>query len=206
MFKKFKMQATVIAVLILTGSFVLQSCETAPLQPQQQEQPDQLLRGTLRTITSLATGTVHFLIETTQYITKRKGGTLSLLYDATKDAYRSDSINVVVNLDVPENSLPSSMTLSVAMNKDSLDKMVDLDFGPDGTVFNKTIYLDITASKLNLSGVNPDSVGIFYWNPDNGSYEAIPCHAINVNLTDGTVEVIDAEINHFSRYVMAYGW
>ena len=79
-----------------------------------------------------------------------------------------------------------------------------LDFSPSMT-FNKSLYLSLSFTGLDLKsmGITNSNVG-FYYVDSNGNYTAIPNSGMFVNLKTGTLTVIGAKIDHFSRYAFAH--
>ncbi|HSR18341.1 MAG TPA: hypothetical protein VLM39_09660 [Ignavibacteriaceae bacterium] len=75
-----------------------------------------------------------------------------------------------------------------------------ISFDPP-SVFSRPANLDLKFEGIDLSGIDQGKVDFVYINP-NGTFEHILCKSINVNIAAKTLEVNDAEINHFSRY----GW
>ncbi|MGE5812331.1 MAG: hypothetical protein ACM339_12560, partial [Ignavibacteria bacterium] len=75
-----------------------------------------------------------------------------------------------------------------------------ISFDPP-SVFSKPAELDLKFEGIDLSGIDLEKVDFVYIRPD-GTFEQILCKSINVDIAAKTLEVNDAEINHFSRY----GW
>ena len=73
-------------------------------------------------------------------------------------------------------------------------------FSPSG-VFDKPAIYNSTIMGLDLSGINPDEVQFVYMGTD-GKYYPIDVQHILVEPQSGKLQVINAEIPHFSRY----GW
>lgn len=73
-------------------------------------------------------------------------------------------------------------------------------FSPSG-VFDKPAIYNSTIMGLDLSGINPDEIQFVYMGTD-GKYYPIDVQHILVEPQSGKLQVINAEIPHFSRY----GW
>ncbi|HSR18563.1 MAG TPA: hypothetical protein VLM39_10785 [Ignavibacteriaceae bacterium] len=75
-----------------------------------------------------------------------------------------------------------------------------ISFNPP-SVFNRPADLDLKFEGIDLSGIDQKKVEFVYINP-NGTFEPIIYKSMTVDIPAKTLEVKDAEINHFSRY----GW
>lgn len=73
-------------------------------------------------------------------------------------------------------------------------------FSPSGTFDIPAIY-NATIMGLDLSGINPDEIQFVYMDTD-GKYYPIDVQHIYVEPQSGKLQVINAQIPHFSRY----GW
>ena len=67
-------------------------------------------------------------------------------------------------------------------------------------IFNPPAIIDITASGVDLSGVDPASVNIYYDNQETGQWEVMESDQIVVNQNEGRIEIVGAKLPHFSRY------
>jgi hypothetical protein len=75
-----------------------------------------------------------------------------------------------------------------------------ISFDPP-SVFSRPADLDLKFEGIDLSGIDQGKVDFVYINP-NGTLEPIIYKSITVDIPAKTLEIKDAEINHFSRY----GW
>ncbi len=66
-------------------------------------------------------------------------------------------------------------------------------------VFNTPVQYTLTVSGLDLTGVNPDSLDFVYV-AQNGSITGVEYDAITANVATGTLAVVNAQLEHFSRY------
>ena len=74
-------------------------------------------------------------------------------------------------------------------------------FYPSPTTFNKPLTLNMKFSGLDLSGINEDEIEFCYMGED-GELEVVKCKELIVKKREGILEIVGAEILHFSRY----GW
>ena len=66
-------------------------------------------------------------------------------------------------------------------------------------VFNAPVEFNVTYTGIDLSGINPNAVDYLFQNYD-GSTEQIDYQQIIVNIAEGKLELIKADLLHFSRY------
>ncbi len=84
-------------------------------------------------------------------------------------------------------------------------KSFDMEFGPGGTVFANPALLNIIAVNLNFKKINPETLAIYYDNPDTGQWEKINSENVVVDEEHGYLRIRNAQIPHFSRYAVAFG-
>ncbi len=106
-----------------------------------------------------------------------------------------DGIKVKGDLKVPKNSF----------EEESIEFVVDLskihnsiEFGPDGSEFNKDLKLKVKYENLDLSGVDVNNIKLVHIKSD-GSFEIVDDAVIKGDANKGTLEV-KAPIDSFSRY------
>lgn len=120
----------------------------------------------------------------------------------------------VLTMEIPEEALETDTNISIILvddsnvipSADSLFPKVVL--GPEGTIFEKPIYLtfQITDEILQAAGVASldEAIGylnIYYWNGDSQTWE--PLTIFEVDSENNTVV---AEITHFSVYQLVLDW
>ena len=116
--------------------------------------------------------------------------------------YNNAGGGVKINLKVLPYSISRDANISIATDDEYLLGDVYLTFGPNGISFNPPAILNFEISGLNLSGIDPDLIDIFYINPDTHLWELMPRKSIIVNAETGYINVVDAEFSHFSRYAI----
>jgi len=97
-------------------------------------------------------------------------------------------------------SILESLSVTIRERNASI---VDVEFGPDGSQFNKPVLLEIsyrgTAFDAAAPNFNGRSPRLFWWNPDTGNWEIVPG-------TDNPKDcVYTVSLRHFSRYAMGDG-
>jgi hypothetical protein len=111
-----------------------------------------------------------------------------------------NKIYTIATLIVPAGAFNGRKTLTMSCD----DVYAGLDFAPSMT-FNKPLYLTLSFTGLDLKsmGITNSNVG-FYYVDGNGNYVSIPNAGIIVSVRTGTITVIGAQIDHFSRYAFAH--
>jgi hypothetical protein len=137
-----------------------------------------------------------------QYITKTKvidGAVGGLIY-FEEDAYNSqgDVVSVYAEFEVEPGAFLGTETISMTVDVDN----GSLEFYPHMS-FNQMCWLDYGLSNMNLTNIGfefSDKKAYFVFIDDSGLIEPIDNLAVTLNVRRGTLKVINAKINHFSRY------
>lgn len=127
------------------------------------------------------------------WIKKNKGGLLSM-------QAKEGNVELKLEFAVSPNSIDDSKEISVAFD----DENIDFTFGPSGTTFTPNALMDFVVVGLDLSGVNPKDIKLYYVNP-NGEWEVVPTERIAVSIEHGFIAIEGAKIPHFSRYALSKG-
>jgi hypothetical protein len=117
-------------------------------------------------------------------------------------SYNNAGGGVKINLKILPYSINRDAYISIATDDEFLLGDVYLTFGPNGIFFNPPAIMNFEISGLNLSGIDPDLIDIYYINPDTHLWELMPRKSVIVNAETGYIHVIDAEFSHFSRYAI----
>jgi outer membrane protein assembly factor BamB len=111
--------------------------------------------------------------------------------------------------DVTLNILPETISedaeVSLEIETTELSGGVAITFEPHGVSFSSPAILNIEAHGVDFTGVDPESVDVYYDNPDTGEWEPMQRDDVLVNAGLGTVKVINAKLPHFSRYAIGGG-
>ena len=115
------------------------------------------------------------------------------------ESYNSQSgkVKIKAKLKIPKNAFSGTITIGYQVN----DADASIDFFP-GMSFNKDLLFDIKFSGLDLTGIDPDEVQFLYLAPDGQTYP-VQYSDLTVDIDKGILEVKDAVITHFSRYIWA---
>jgi hypothetical protein len=103
-------------------------------------------------------------------------------------------ISITANARFQRNSFVGQRYVTMSVN----DQYGSADFSPSGTWLRPVIY-NLTIMGLDLSTVDPSKVKFVYMAP-NGQYYAAVCQQIFVERQSGKLQVINAQLPHFSRY------
>jgi hypothetical protein len=139
-----------------------------------------------------STGELNHLFFDTEVIDGHTGGILLI-----NESYHgiNGMVHIKLMLKIPVNAFEGTETITAQVN----DQYAEVDFSPT-MVFENPPQLDLTFTGLDLSGVDPDLVDFVYLAPD-GSTQSVQRDSLGVGLSDGTIYVKKALINHFSRYI-----
>ena len=82
------------------------------------------------------------------------------------------------------------------------DEVLDFYFGPSGTQFSPEARFSFWMTGLDLSGIDPATINLFYFDHGTGNWEAVPSDYVYVNSWYGYVKITNARLSHFSRYAI----
>ena len=106
-------------------------------------------------------------------------------------------VTIEASLDVPTGAYDGAKVLSIVNE----GQFVEVDLSPT-MVFDAPVLLTIRMEGLDLSDVNPAQVNFLYF-ADDGSTEAVTYDNLIVDVENGILAVVNAQLNHFSRYGFA---
>ncbi len=140
------------------------------------------------------------IVTASQYVTQTNGGELIIDYKGYE--HNNGNVTVKMTLKVFNGTISQDAELMMSLDDQGLLGNVDVTFSPHGITFSSPARLDIEAKNLDLSGINPDDINIYYDNPETGQWQVMQSYAVIVNEANGYVKVIDAKLPHFSRYAI----
>ena len=137
---------------------------------------------------------IENLFSASEVIDGSQGGMIKL-----NESYSSESgeVSIKAKLKVPKNAFSGTETLEYQINGED----GSIDFYP-GMTFDKDLLFDLKFTGLDLSGINPSDIQFLYLDPDGNTYPVQYSH-LTVDVDRGILEVKDAVITHFSRYIWA---
>jgi hypothetical protein len=95
---------------------------------------------------------------------------------------------------IPPNALKKDSKIKMQGSEE--DDIWVMKYGP-GQKFNLPVIIVISYKKLDLGGINPEDLRIWYFNPETKKWEKV---GGTVDLEKKTVSV---DVMHFSRFTMA---
>lgn len=128
----------------------------------------------------------------TEQISGDVGGSLSLQESYSGGPYGTVTVNST--LVFPAGSFNGTITITMTAD----DEYCASNFLPGMSFLQPGIY-NITYTGVDLTGINPSDVKFVYLKND-GDLEYAENDGIVIDLTIGKIQVINAEIPHFSRY------
>lgn len=134
------------------------------------------------------------LFSVTKIINGLLGGVITL--DETYISKEGKLVTILVEMVFPPLSFSGQREITIAID----DSLAIMHCGPSMN-FNRQILVQQTFTGLELSKYNPDDIDYAYIN-ENGTYSVVPYDFRIVNKELGIVTVVNAKLNHFSRY----GW
>lgn len=137
---------------------------------------------------------IGFSIEETFTKTKRnakgKKG-----WNVTFDHTFSNGVRSYGDLDCPQHAYDGRLTFSFTLSSE----VTVTDFNPSPFAFEIPVEYTIIYEGLDLTGVNPEDVDFYYVDPSGALIKA-EYTRLEVNIATGMLFVLDAKLNHFSRY------
>jgi hypothetical protein len=106
-------------------------------------------------------------------------------------------LRVSGELIVPENSFEGVVDVSTLFNNQNTTQ----SFGPSPFTFGKTLLLTLEYKGVNLRKADPSQID-FYYIDNEGQFHKAEYSSITVDVEAGILKVVEAKINHFSRW----GW
>jgi hypothetical protein len=177
-----------VLLLVIPVILILAGCSQSDLEPTS---PSMAIQKSIIQLPPSSTLNVEDGIGVSEVIEGSQGGMLKL-----NETYNSQSgqVSIKAKLKIPKDAFSGTETLSFQINSDA-----SIDFYP-GMTFDKDCLYDIKFTGLDLTGIDPNDIGFYYLAPDNTVYPVSYSH-LTVDVEKGILEVKDAIITHFSRYI-----
>ena len=107
-------------------------------------------------------------------------------------------VSITANARFQRNSFTGQRQVTMSIN----DQFGTSSFSPSST-FSKPVIYNLTILGVDLSKVDPSKVK-FVYEADNGQYYPAVCQSVYVEKQSGKLQVINAQLPHFSRYAFAH--
>ena len=129
----------------------------------------------------------------TKRINGSQGGFLSMYESYSGGPF--GTVTIDAELIIEQGAYPGNKYIS--MTNDDFECSVILE--PSLRKFNDLVTYSITYTGIDLTNIDPNNVKFAYIGP-NGELQYAQHEGITVNLSTGTLQVVNAIIPHFSRY------
>lgn len=127
---------------------------------------------------------------------------INKLHDLTSYVGELELFYCRVTLNIPAGSISEDAEVSLSLETSEILGGVSVTFNPHGTTFNSSALLNVEAYGVDFTGVNPNDVNVFYDNPNTGVWELMQSENITIDVNTGYINVVNAELPHFSRYAI----
>jgi len=107
-------------------------------------------------------------------------------------------VSITANARFQRNSFSGQRLVSMSIS----DQFDTATFSPSGT-FTKPVIYNLTIIGLDLRNVDPSTV-TFVYAADDGTYYAAKYDKLYIDVKAGKLQVINAQLPHFSRYAFAH--
>ena len=121
-----------------------------------------------------------------------RGGEIE--FDYEYQTLKGNTITISAELEFDKGAFDGVKEISMIFNNEN----ATISFHPH-IVFDKEVEFEVEYSGLDLTGYNPDSIDFLFQNYD-GTTENVEYDEIEINVSAGTIEVEEVELEHFSRY------
>ncbi len=107
-----------------------------------------------------------------------------------------------VSLQFGPGAINQDIEMSLSIETTELLGGVAITFSPHGTNFNNPAILNIEAHGVDLTGLDSNSIDVYYDNQNSGQWQKMQRDDVIVDVNAGTIQVINARLPHFSRYAI----
>jgi hypothetical protein len=141
-------------------------------------------------------------ITVTKYVDEDGGGVLQLQYKIDTE---TGQVKVRIKLKIHRDSIEDDAEICMTVDDETFLADLDVLFGPSGLDFERPADLDVDIDNIDLTGVDPSNVNLYYENKETGEWEIMNCKKVQVDVENGTIKVQKGELPHFSRYALCKG-
>ena len=127
-----------------------------------------------------------------EWVTVSNGGSLEV--DEEYEGGPFGEVDVFVNITFQPGALDQDTYITMIAN----DNTFVFDFSPS-MQFNSPAILNVKLVGVDLSGLDMETFDFYYLAYD-GTYEVMQYTSLTIDELTGTLELVDAEIPHFSRF------
>lgn len=134
-------------------------------------------------------------------ITVKTGGHLAIDYRQPLDVcghHFKGTQRIKINLKARPHSVSHDSVWSMSLGTEYLMLVLE----PEGLEFLKPVELSIETQNIDLSALDPATIGLYYYNEDENNWELMEPTKLDVNIDKGRIKG-HWHIYHFSRYAVA---
>ena len=187
--KKYYLLTPILAIFILAGC----SKENSIMGPQSSQTQSKSQWIKINNTPSLS---VENIFTVSKSVNGNKGGIVEMTQTFINDGNQA---SVTAILTIPKGSFNGNKVISFTVNTET----AEIEFSPippKGKDFDINLSLDLTFSGINISKYKDSHFSFSYF--DGNNIIPVASDYVNVNIEQGLLQVLGAQINHFSRY----GW
>lgn len=179
-----------VLLLLIPVMLIFAGCSQSILEPTAPVQETQ--KSVIQLPPSNSLNIENNVFSVSQEIEGSRGGMVKM-----NESYSTESGHVTINakLKVPAGAFSGTETIGYTV--DDFDGSID--FSPSMT-FNEDLSFDIKFIGLDLSGIDPEEIHFLYVDPA-GVTHPVQYSKLTVDVDRGVLEVRDAVVSHFSRYI-----
>ena len=180
-----------VLLLLIPVMLIIVGCSQSVLEPIV---PDAAAQKSVFQLPAPSSLSIENEFSVNEVIEGSMGGMVKM-----NESYSSESgqVTIKAKLKIPKDAF--SGTRSIGYVVDGFDGSID--FSP-GMTFNEELRFDIKFTGLDLTGLDPEDVHFLYVD-QQGVTHPVEYSQLTVDTDKGILEVKDAVINHFSRYIWA---
>jgi len=177
-----------VLLLLFPIVLIIAACSQSDLEPTAPVQDIQ--KSVIQLPPSSSIG-IDNTLSVSEEIDGSKGGMIKL-----NESYSSQSgeVKIKAKLKIPKDAFSGTETIGYDINEDA-----SINFHPEMN-FDKDCLYDIKFTGLDLTGIDPNEIDFLYMAPDGAVYP-VQYSKLTVDVEKGILEVKDAVITHFSRYI-----
>ena len=192
--KRFKNFIRPLFGLALAAGFVLNfgGClNNVPVAPEAKSEHKILIFGT-------GSPSLKKVVPVSKKVTRKDGGELILDYKGLE--HNNGNVEVKMTLKVFAETISRDAVLQMGLD----DQNFIMSFGPHGITFSQPALLNIEARNLDFSGVNVETLALYYLDSKTEEWVKLQTAEIIVKQEEGYLKFVDGQIPHFSRYAVAW--
>ena len=178
-----------VLLLLIPVMLIAAGCSQSVLEPTI---PDPGIQKSVIQLPSPNSLNIENQFSVSEEIDGSQGGMVKM-----NESYSSETgrVTIKAKLKIHKNAFSGTENIGYTV----YDNDGSIDFFP-GMSFNDDLRFDIKYTGLDLSGINPEDIHFMYLDPD-GFTHPVEYSSLTVDTDRGILEVKDAVISHFSRYI-----